>query len=96
MTTLRFVLAALAAYRLTRLITADLIMSRFRLWMGRRSETLGYLAGCDWCTSIWMAPAPVVATVLWPDNRLVLGIIAALAVSGVVGLIASAEQKLSP
>lgn len=95
MTALSFALAALAAYRLTRLVTADLIMSRFRVWLTARNETLGYLGGCDWCVSIWLAPAPVVATVLWPGNRLVLGIVASLAASAVTGLIATAEQKLS-
>lgn len=96
MTAYRFVLAALAAYRLTRLVTADLITSRLRVWLTRRNETLGYLSGCDWCVSVWLAPAPVAATLLWPGNRLVIGVIAALAVSGVVGLIATAEQRLNP
>lgn len=89
-----FVLAILATYRATRLVTADMITERFRDWVDARSETFGYLVQCDWCTSIWLAPAPAVAVVLWPTNRIVLIILAALSLSALTGLIHLLENRL--
>jgi hypothetical protein len=93
MSALLFVVAALATYRLTRLVTADKITEPLRAFAERRRWS-GYLAQCDWCLSIWVAPGPAVAVVLWPDNRAVLAGLLALAFSAVTGLVATLEQKL--
>ncbi len=92
--TLLVVLAALSTYRLTRLVTADRILQAPRAWTVRRYPRLGYLVTCDWCFSIWVAPIPAVAAVLWPDNRLVWVALIALSASALTGLIALAESRL--
>jgi hypothetical protein len=93
MTALLVIVAALATYRLTRLITADQITESLRAFAERRRWS-GYLAQCDWCLSIWVAPGPALCVVLWPDNRAVLVGLLALAFSAVTGLVATIEQKL--
>lgn len=53
----------LACYRLTRLITADVILDRPRSWLYRNyveHASVQYLLGCAWCVSIWVA-LPVLA-----------------------------------
>lgn len=92
--TILIVLAALSTYRLTRLVTADRILQAPRAWTVRRYPRLGYLVTCDWCFSIWVAPAPAVAVVLWPENRLVWGVLIALAASAVTGLVSMVESRL--
>ena len=95
MTALTLALVALATYRLTRLVTADKITERFRDWAnGRKRSWPGYLVGCDWCLSIWLAPLPTVAVILWPDNRAVLAALVALSASALTGLIATVEQRI--
>jgi hypothetical protein len=93
MIALLFVVAALATYRLTRLVTADKITEPLRAFAERRQWS-GYLAQCDWCLSIWVAPGPALCVILWPDNRAVLVGLLALAFSAVTGLVATLEQKL--
>jgi hypothetical protein len=92
MTALLFIIAGLATYRVTRLITADKITEALRQRV--TSKWLGYLVQCDWCLSIWLAPAPALAVILWPDNRAVLVVLVALALSAVTGLLAMVEQRL--
>ncbi len=89
-----FILAALATYRATRLITGDMISERFRDWVESRSEMFGYLVSCDWCTSIWLAPLPALSVVLWPTNRVVLIILTALSLSALTGFLHLVENRL--
>lgn len=91
---LPLVLAALATYRLTRLVTADQISANFRSWIESKSKRLGYAAECDWCLSIWFAPFPAAAVVLWPTNRVVLVVLLALSLSALAGFIALFERRL--
>jgi len=95
MAALTVILAALATYRLTRLVTADVIAEPVRQWVGKRNQTLGYLVTCDWCLSIWVAPWPALVVVVWPGNRAVLVVLTALALSAVTGLLATIEQRMS-
>lgn len=92
MTALLFIIAGLATYRVTRLVTADKVTETLRQRV--KSKWLGYLVQCDWCLSIWIAPAPALAMVLWPDNRAVLVVLVGLALSAVTGLLAMMEQRL--
>lgn len=92
MTALLIIVAALATYRVTRLVTADKITEALRERV--TSRWLGYLVQCDWCLSIWFAPLPSLAVVLWPDNRAVLVVLVALALSAVTGLLSMIEQRL--
>lgn len=87
-------LAVLATYRLTRLITADRILQAPRAWIVQRNRWAGYLVTCDWCMSIWVAPAPVALALVWPTNRLVWGALLALSASALAGLLSLAEARL--
>ena len=94
MTPLLMILVALATYRLTRLLTADRLTQRLREWAIGRGEMIGYMATCDWCLSIWLAPIPATLAVLYPENRLLIIGLLALSSSALTGLIASVEGKL--
>ena len=89
--TVALILAALATYRVTRLVTTDRILDAPREWIEARFERLGYLVGCDWCSSMWVAPWLVTPAVLWPESRVVLGALGVLAASAVTGYLASRE-----
>lgn len=94
MSPLLVVLASLATYRATRLVTADQITVAVRAWAERRGPFLGYLSTCDWCLSIWVAPAPAIAAILWPENRVVWIVLLWLALSAVTGLLSLLERRL--
>lgn len=88
-------LVALATYRLTRLVTADAIMQPLRDWVANRGRArLTYLVACDWCLSIWIAPVPTFAAVLWPTNRLVIAVLVALGASALTGLVSLLERRM--
>lgn len=80
------VVDALAAYRLTRLVTRDKITAPLRAPLVDRPGLAGELVSCEWCVGVW-ASFGVVAL-----RRLVPGAWApvadALALAAVVGLIA--------
>jgi hypothetical protein len=88
-----WLLIALATYRLTRLVTTDTILARPREWVQARYDRLGYLVGCDWCSSIWIAPGPVLIGVLW-DSSAALVLLAIPAVSAVTGILATLVDRL--
>lgn len=94
MNVLWLIIAMLATYRLTRLVTADKITERLRGFVVDRSEWLGYLVTCDWCLSIWVAPAPTIAVLWWGDVMLVQAVLVALALSAVTGLLSLIERRL--
>ena len=91
---LLFILTALSTYRLTRLFTADRILQAPRAWVVRRSRWLGYLVTCDWCLSIWLAPAPTALAILYPEERITWAILIALSASALVGLLSMIETRL--
>lgn len=87
------VLALLATYRLTRLVTLDVITDTPRRWLQRRlPEALAYLIGCPWCASIWLAIPISGAVVMWPTNRLVLVVLLGLSGSAVAGILARGDE----
>lgn len=94
MSVLLLVVAGLATYRLTRLVTADRITEPVRQWVEQRSSWAGYLVTCDWCLSMWVAPFPAVAVTLWPDSRVVLVVVGSLALSAFAGLASLVEGLL--
>lgn len=81
------VLAAVATMRLTRLVTKDYLTETPRRWVQRRApEKIGYLFGCPWCASFWLA-VPVAGLTVWrPRSRLLLAACLALTASQVSGL----------
>lgn len=90
----QFILAVLATYRATRLVTADKISEPLREWVEARSDWFGYLTSCDWCLSVWVAPLPAISVVLWPTNRVVLVVLTALSLSALTGFIHLVERLL--
>lgn len=89
-----WLLAFLACYRLTRLITADIITQPLREQVADRSPFFGYLVSCDWCLSIWLAPVIAIPVVMFPDNRLILIVLVWLALSAVAGLLSVIEARI--
>lgn len=94
MSGLELVVVLLATYRITRLITADKITERIRLWAEQRNAWLGYLVTCDWCLSIWLAPIPAGLMVAGGDSRVVWWLLVALAASAAAGLLSLLERRL--
>jgi hypothetical protein len=84
-----WLLVALATYRLTRLVTTDTLTAPAREWVQARYDRVGYLVGCDWCSSMWLAPGPVLLGVLAPDSTWTLVLLGIPAASAVVGIMAT-------
>lgn len=85
-----------ATFRLTRLVTTDYLFAGFRRVVARRfgdDGLLAYLVECDACSSVWIAPAVVTPAILWPTNRAVLAVLAALTASGVTILVRGWEDE---
>ena len=86
---LDFAIISLATFRITRLVTTDVVFNKLRerVWKKYPPENggLGYLITCDWCTSIWVA-SPLVVSYTIADRSTVL-VAAIFAASGIAGLI---------
>jgi hypothetical protein len=76
---------ALAAYRLTRLVTTDEVLHRFRQWVARRSTTAGYWVTCPWCLGFWMCVLLGAAVLLAPTPTAYACVV--LSWSAIVGVI---------
>lgn len=87
-------LFAMATARLTRLVTADFIFERFRVWADVKAQSFGYLVSCDWCLSIWFAAPMGFAWVELREERLVQVVVLTLAFSLFTGLITNHEKKV--
>lgn len=56
MTAILFFVMALAAYRVTRVITRDAILDDWRdKWPDPDESKVGYLLTCDFCTGFWVS-----------------------------------------
>jgi hypothetical protein len=85
-----FVILALAAYRLTRLVTTDVIFEGFRdkIWSKWPPDTkLGYLITCDWCSGLWFSGFLVIFWLLLPELAFVVSLV--MSISAIVGLISA-------
>ena len=84
-----FVVLALGVYRLTRLVTTDVLLdrARARLWKKYPPEQggIGYLITCDWCTSVWTSSMTVVMYIMIPN--IVFAVACVLALSAITGLV---------
>ncbi len=87
MSALLALLTVLAAYRLTRLVTADSISLPLRIRLESR-PFVGGLVSCPWCLSVWLSPIVAGVAVCWPDNRAVWVVLLALSASAVTGMLA--------
>lgn len=85
---LDLIILALAVYRLTRLVTTDVILDgvREKVWRRHPPERggVGYLITCDWCTSLWLSSLVVVMYTIAPELTILISSI--FAISGFVGI----------
>jgi hypothetical protein len=85
-----FLILALAAYRLTHLITTDAIADGFRTRVWKKfppSTKIGYLITCNWCTGFWVSLFLVIAWATLPQAAIVVSLV--LAISASVGLLSA-------
>jgi hypothetical protein len=85
---------ALAAHRLTRLVTSDDLLDAPRTAVVRRLGARPNLADavrCDWCVGAWVSAAVVLAGSRWPAARRLAAI---PALSSVVGLLSTLDSTL--
>jgi hypothetical protein len=91
---LEHVILALAVFRLTRLITTDVVLNRVRERIWRRfppgNGGIGYVLTCDWCASIWVA-SPVYGMYKIAHVPTMFGC-GVLALSAVAGLLSRVDQ----
>lgn len=89
-----FIILALATYRVTRLVTRDVIMDSFRNWFWKKwspeESKLGYLLTCEWCLSIWVASLFYISAMITSVTIAVAGV---FALSAVAGLLTAYEDK---
>ena len=82
-----WLIAALASFRLTRLVGTDRIALPIRRLLLDRGwgRTLDFLI-CPWCLGMWLSAGVVASSLLWWNQVRYLWIV--LALSAIVGLIA--------
>lgn len=93
-TVLTFIILALAAYRLTHVITTDAIADGFREWVWSKypPETkIGYLITCNWCTGFWVSVFFVVGASVLPQMTFVVSLV--LAISAAIGLLSASIER---
>jgi len=84
---LTLLLLALGAFRVTLMITTDVVLQplRDKIWSKWPPDTyFGYLFTCNWCAGTWVAGG---FTILWfiaPDFLVMVSLF--LAISAVIGL----------
>lgn len=88
---------AVAAARITRLITTDDLTDPIRLWIAEtyQSDWVDKLFSCDWCMGFWVSLFAVVFHLNFPTNPILTLIFLSLAVSEAVGMLADAQAALS-
>lgn len=91
---LQFTILALATYRLTRLITRDVITEGFRNWFWNKfppeSRKMGYLLTCEWCLSIWTGSLLYACFII---TSVTVIVVVPLALSAIAGLLTAYEDK---
>lgn len=85
----QFLLLALAAYRVWRLIAFDEVTAHARSRLAGH-PTLETFTRCPWCFGFWITLALWAAWWVWPHPILVA--LAPLAISTLVGLTASVDR----
>lgn len=90
------VIVALAAARITRIITRDAITAPARMWLVNRlgvESKIAELLQCDWCTGFWVSFGVVGAAWEWGDRAWLTWPLTGLAVAHLVGWLASKEGE---
>jgi hypothetical protein len=84
-----YTILALAVFRITRLITTDVILMKFRdrIWAKHpvHGNGLGYLITCDWCTSFWVSSPVMIMYKITPEPTLF--VCSVLSLSAITGLL---------
>lgn len=96
MDTVTLIIAALATYRITRLITTDRLTEAPRHWIIRRlpAESLvSYLLVCNWCSSVYAGAAVAGAWWAWGDTVAYTAVTVALALSAAAGFLTRLESE---
>jgi hypothetical protein len=92
---IELIILGLAVFRLTRLLTRDVILDelRERIWSRFPPERskIGYLFTCEWCLSIWTGSLLYLSSILMPTTTSVIATV--LALSAVAGLLAAYEDR---
>lgn len=81
---------ALATFRISRLLTVDVIFESLRDWIWKRKPPhtkIGYLFTCTWCMSIWVASLLVICYTIITTATTLIAL--PFALSAVAGLIAA-------
>jgi hypothetical protein len=95
MSIFQFTLLGLATYRITRLITRDMITAPLRNAFWKKfppeSSYLGYLSTCEWCFSFWIGSGLVISAIIIPTVTYIVATICA--VSAIAGLLTAYEDK---
>lgn len=82
-----FVLAALAAFRVFRLVARDTITRAIRDWLTERlGDTFADFITCPWCAGMWISAGTYAVARLAP-LEVVEPVLIVLSISAVVGLI---------
>jgi len=93
-TLLELVIYGLATYRLTRLITRDVITESIRNWIWKKlppdKSKVGYLFTCEWCLSIYVASLFLVSSMITSATDIAATL---LALSAIAGLLTAYEDK---
>jgi TRAP-type mannitol/chloroaromatic compound transport system permease small subunit len=93
-TLLNFVIFALGAFRLTHIITTDVIANSFRQWVWSKYDTstkIGYLITCNWCTGFWVSLLVIAGVSVLPQLTFVVSLV--LAISALVGLLSAWAER---
>lgn len=84
-----YTIVALAIYRITRLVTTDVVFNKYRLRIWKKFPAsdggLGYLITCPWCVSIWVSLPAVVMYRINTDWTVV--VLSIFAFSTIVGFL---------
>ena len=103
-----FILLALAAYRIFRLIAEDTILDRPRRYLLRLDknwqedgdetgpdyrEKWGLFITCPYCAGFWISVAWWVAWLLWPHATVLVAV--PWAISAVLAFLAKTDEKLN-
>lgn len=94
MTWFDLVIYGLATYRLTRLLTRDVIAEPIREWVWKRrppeKSKIGYLFTCEWCMSIWTASLLLASSIITDITDIAAMV---LALSAIAGMLTAYEDK---
>jgi len=85
-----FLILGLATFRVTRMITTDVIFDKLRNKIWNKfppNKGIGYLITCNWCLSVYVAILMSLFMFTLPLIALVVSLV--LAISAIVGLLSA-------